>query len=64
MGGVEHLGGFTMGAIINIVIGLGLIVAGLSGNLVLKGTNSGPLLALVGAAVLAFGVFQIWRANR
>ncbi len=53
-----------MGAIINIVIGLGLIVAGLSGNLVLKGTNSGPLLALLGAAILAFGLFQIWRANR
>ena len=53
-----------MGAIINIVIGLGLIIAGLSGNLVLKGTNSGPLLALLGAAILAFGLFQVWRSNR
>lgn len=53
-----------MGGIISIVIGLGLVYAGLSGLLVLKGTNSGPLLALVGAAIAAFGLFQLWRANR
>jgi hypothetical protein len=51
-----------MGAIINIVIGIGLIIAGFSG-LVLRGTNSGPLLSLLGVAILAFGVFQLWRRS-
>ncbi len=53
-----------MGAIINIIIGAGLVIAGLSGGLVLKGTNSGPLLALLGAAVAAWGIYQLVRANR
>jgi hypothetical protein len=53
-----------MGAIINIIIGIGLIIAGLSGTLALRGTGSGELLALVGAAILAFGLYQMWRANR
>jgi hypothetical protein len=50
-----------MGAIINIVIGVGLVIAGLSGGLVLRGTNSGPLLALLGAAIAAWGIFQLAR---
>jgi hypothetical protein len=53
-----------VGAILNILIGGGLVIAGLSGNLVLKGTNSGPLLALVGAALGAFGIYQLVRASR
>jgi hypothetical protein len=53
----------TMGPILNILIGIGLAVAGLSGNLVLRGTDSGPLLALVGAALAAYGVYQLVRAR-
>jgi hypothetical protein len=43
-----------MGGIINI----------LSGNLVLRGTDSGPLLALLGAGLAAYGAYQLWRARR
>jgi hypothetical protein len=53
-----------MGPILNILIGLGLAIAGLSGFLVLRGTDSGPLLALLGAALAAYGVFQLVRARR
>jgi uncharacterized membrane protein (UPF0136 family) len=53
-----------MGPIVNILIGVGLAVAGLTGNLVLRGTDSGPALALVGAALAAFGVYQLVRARK
>jgi hypothetical protein len=53
-----------MGPILNILIGAGLAVAGLTGNLVLRGTDSGPLLAIVGAALAAYGVYQLVRARR
>jgi len=56
--------GGRMGPTINILIGAGLAVAGLSGNLVLRGTDSGPALALVGAALAAYGVYQLVRARR
>jgi hypothetical protein len=52
-----------MGPILNILIGAGLAVAGLSGQLVLRGTDSGPMLALVGAALAAYGVYQLVRAR-
>jgi hypothetical protein len=52
-----------MGPIINILIGAGLAIAGLTGNLVLRGTDSGPLLALVGAALAAYGVYQLVRTR-
>jgi hypothetical protein len=53
-----------MGGIINILIGLVLVGGGLSGGLVLRGTDSGPLLAVVGAGLAAFGAYQFWRARR
>jgi hypothetical protein len=53
-----------MRGIINIVIGIVLAIGGLSGGLVLRGTNSGPLLALVGAGLAAWGLFQLVRGNR
>jgi|RhiMetdeSRZDD1v2_1073273.scaffolds.fasta_scaffold3022384_2 hypothetical protein len=52
------------GAILNILIGLGLAVAGLSGQLVLRGTDSGPALAAVGAALAAYGVYKLMRARK
>jgi uncharacterized membrane protein (UPF0136 family) len=52
-----------MGPILNILIGVGLAVAGLTGNLVLRGTDSGPLLALVGAALAVYGVYRLVRAR-
>lgn len=53
-----------IGAIINIVIGLGLIIAGLSGEFVIRGTNSSELLALLGAVVLIFGIVGVARRIR
>jgi hypothetical protein len=43
-----------VGRIIGLIISVGLIIAGLSGQFVLKGTNSST--ALVGAGI----VFLIW----
>ena len=53
-----------MGGVINILIGLVLVGGGLSGNLVLRGTDSGPLLALLGAGLVVYGGYQLWRARR
>ncbi len=50
-----------MGAVINIVIGLVFVVGGLSGSLALRGTGSGPLLALLGGTLIAWGVFGLMR---
>ncbi|MCW5681600.1 MAG: hypothetical protein KF794_07590 [Xanthobacteraceae bacterium] len=52
------------GAIINIVIGLVFVVGGLSGQLALRGTNSGPLLAAVGGLLLAFGIYRAVKLSR
>ena len=54
----------TMGGIINIVIGLVLLVGGLSGQLVFRGTDSGPLLAVLGAGLILYGGYQFWRTTR
>jgi hypothetical protein len=53
-----------MGAVFNIIIGVVLVGAGLSGQFVLRGTESGPLLALLGAALALFGIYQLTRARR
>ncbi len=46
---------------ISIIIGLIMIIGGLSGKLVLIGTNSGGLLALVGVLVLGRGIYRVTR---
>jgi len=51
-----------MRGIISIVLGLIMIVGGLSGHLVLVGTHSGAALAVFGVGVLGLGVFRL--ANR
>jgi hypothetical protein len=52
-----------MRGIVSIVIGLVLIVGGLSGRLVLIGTHSGPALALVGLAVAGIGVVRVIKSR-
>ena len=47
-----------MGGIFNIVIGLAMLAAGLSGKFALLGTNSSGALAVIGAAVAAFGIYR------
>ena len=43
----------------NILFGIIFIIGGLSGKLVLIGTNSSGALAAVGAGMLLWGVFQL-----
>jgi hypothetical protein len=48
----------------NIVVGLIMLVGGLSGQLSLIGTDSSKALAAVGGAVLAWGLYQEWNRRR
>ena len=43
----------------NIILGLVMIIGGLTGNLALRGTNSGGALAAVGGLLIAYGVYQL-----
>jgi hypothetical protein len=49
----------AMRGVINIIIGAVMILGGLSGNLVLKGTQSGGGLAVVGAVLIVIGLFRL-----
>jgi hypothetical protein len=48
----------------NIVVGIVFIIGGLSGNLVLRGTNSGELLALVGLGLVVWVWGVLKRTNQ
>jgi hypothetical protein len=50
-----------MRGIVNIIIGAVFVFGGLSGNMVLKGTQSGGALAAVGGALILFGIFRMSR---
>jgi hypothetical protein len=50
-----------IGGILNIVVGLVCIAGGLSGKLVLPGTNSSIPLIVIGTAVAGYGVFRLIR---
>jgi hypothetical protein len=45
--------------IINLIIGGVMVIGGLSGSLVLKGTQSGGGLAVVGLVLIGVGVYRI-----
>jgi hypothetical protein len=47
----------------NLGFGLVAVAAGLSGRFALIGTNSTTMLVVAGAALAAFGVFQLWRSR-
>ena len=49
--------------IISIIIGGVMVVGGLSGGMVLRGTESSGGLAVVGFVVIGLGVFRIVKAN-
>jgi len=51
-------------AIFNIVMGVGAIVGGLSGELTLFGTHSSTALIVLGGCVAALGVWQLIRGQR
>jgi hypothetical protein len=48
-----------MRGILNIIIGLVMVVGGLSGSLVMRGTNSGVALAGIGAVLIGLGIFRL-----
>jgi hypothetical protein len=48
----------------NIIIGVAFIIGGLSGKLALRGTESGPALAAVGAALVIWGIVQVVRRRK
>ncbi len=43
----------------NIIFGIIFIIGGLSGKLSLRGTDSGPALAALGAGLLIWGIVQV-----
>ena len=47
----------------NLIIGLVMVIGGASGKLVFRGTNSSAALVVVGAILLLWGVFSIWRSR-
>jgi hypothetical protein len=49
---------------IKIIIGVVFIIGGLSGNLVLIGTNSGGALAAFGAVLVVWGIINLMRRSR
>lgn len=52
-----------MRGIVNIIIGAIFVIGGLSGKLVLLGTNSGIALAALGGFLILLGVFRMARAG-
>lgn len=49
--------------IFSIVIGVVMIIGGMSGQLVLRGTDSGGGLAILGFVVIGVGIFRIVKAQ-
>ena len=50
-----------MRGIFNIVLGAVFVIGGLTGKLVLIGTQSGMALAVVGGALVALGIYRFTR---
>lgn len=56
-------GGSIVGRVISIVISLVMIIGGLSGELVLRGTDSSTALVVAGALLLVFEIVMIAVSN-
>ena len=52
-----------MRGVLNIVIGGVFIVGGLTGNLALRGTESGHALAAVGGLLVVVGIFRLVKSR-
>jgi hypothetical protein len=48
-----------MRGLVNIIIGLVFVVGGLTGNLSLRGTQSGPALAVIGVALIGLDAYRM-----
>jgi drug/metabolite transporter superfamily protein YnfA len=49
---------------VKIIIGLVMLIGGLSGNLVLLGTNSGAALAALGGVFIVWGMVRMVRQKQ
>ncbi len=49
---------------VKIIIGVVMVVGGLSGKLVLVGTNSGLALAVLGCAMIVWGIVRMTASKR
>ena len=50
-----------MRGIVNIIIGIVFIIGGLTGNMALRGTQSGGAIAAVGGFLVLLGIFRMAR---
>lgn len=50
--------------VINLILGGIMIIGGLSGDLVLKGTDSGGALAIFGVIIAGVGIFRLTSATK
>ena len=48
----------------NLIIGIILIILGLSGRFAFIGTGSPQLLVVIGIAIAGWGAFQVYRADQ
>jgi hypothetical protein len=49
---------------VKIIIGIIMVIGGLSGNLVLVGTNSGAALAGLGGVLIVWGIVKMVRQKQ
>jgi len=49
---------------VKIIIGVIMVIGGLSGNLVLVGTNSGAALAVLGGVLIVWGIAKMVRQKQ
>jgi len=47
----------------NIIIGVVFVAGGLSGQMALRGTQSGPALAVLGGVLIVWGLVQVAGRN-
>ena len=52
------------GRIIGLIISIALIIAGLSGSFVLKGTNSSMALVIFGVVLLIYDVYKLLKEKK
>jgi hypothetical protein len=53
-----------MRGVMNIIIGIVLVVGGLTGRLALRGTQSGAAIAVVGGCLVAYGIYRMAATRR
>jgi len=49
---------------LSIILGLVMVIGGLTGKLVLRGTESGGALAVLGGVLIAWGLYRVVSAKK